>query len=35
MLIGASGKIGGVVLKNLQCIEGAKVCTEQILGQRR
>ena len=26
MLIGASGKIGGVVLKNLQCIEGAKVC---------
>lgn len=26
MLIGASGKIGSVVLKNLQCIEGAKVC---------
>lgn len=26
MLIGASGKIGGVVLKNLQCIEGAEVC---------
>jgi glutamyl-tRNA reductase len=25
MLIGASGKIGGVVLKNLQCIEGAEV----------
>ena len=25
MLIGASGKIGSVVLKNLQCIEGAKV----------
>lgn len=25
MLIGASGKIGGIVLKNLQCIEGAKV----------
>ena len=26
MLIGASGKIGSVVLKNLQCIEGAEVC---------
>lgn len=25
MLIGASGKIGSVVLKNLQCIEGARV----------
>jgi len=25
MLIGASGKIGSVVLKNLQCIEGAKL----------
>ncbi len=25
MLIGASGKIGGVVLKNLQCLEGVKV----------
>lgn len=25
MLIGASGKIGSVVLKNLQCIEGAEV----------
>lgn len=25
MLIGASGKIGGIVLKNLQCIEGAEV----------
>ncbi len=25
MLIGASGKIGSTVLKNLQCIEGAKV----------
>ena len=25
MLIGASGKIGGVVLKNLQCIEGAEL----------
>ena len=26
ILIGASGKIGSVVLKNLQCIEGAEVC---------
>lgn len=25
MLIGASGKIGGIVLKNLQCIEGVEV----------
>lgn len=25
MLIGASGKIGGIVLKNLQCIQGAEV----------
>ncbi len=25
MLIGASGKIGGIVLKNLQCIDGAEV----------
>ena len=31
MLIGASGKIGGVVLKNLQCIEGAKVCITCLL----
>ena len=26
MLIAASGKIGGVVLKNLQCMEGIKIC---------
>lgn len=26
MLIGASGKIGGVVLKNLQCMEGIRIC---------
>ncbi|MBS6396119.1 MAG: glutamyl-tRNA reductase [Clostridiales bacterium] len=25
MIIGASGKIGGIVLKNMQCIEGAQV----------
>ncbi|MBR5509200.1 MAG: glutamyl-tRNA reductase [Lachnospiraceae bacterium] len=25
MLIGASGKIGGIVLRNLQCIEGVKI----------
>lgn len=34
MLIGASGKIGSVVLKNLQCIEGAKVyITSRNMGQ--
>ena len=36
MLIGASGKIGGVVLKNLQCIEGAKVCiTSRYMSQAK
>lgn len=36
MLIGASGKIGGIVLKNLQCIEGAKVCiTSRNMRQAR
>lgn len=34
MLIGASGKIGGVVLKNLQCIEGAELyITSRNMGQ--
>ncbi|MDO4261512.1 MAG: glutamyl-tRNA reductase [Eubacteriales bacterium] len=34
MLIGASGKIGGIVLKNLQCIEGAEVyITSRNIGQ--
>ena len=34
MLIGASGKIGGTVLKNLQCIEGVEVyITSRNMGQ--
>lgn len=36
MLIGASGKIGSVVLKNLQCIKGTEVyITSRNLGQAR
>ncbi len=36
MLIGASGKIGGIVLKNLQCIEGAEVyITSRNIGQAK
>jgi len=36
MLIGASGKIGGIVLKNLQCIEGASVyITSRNIGQAK
>ena len=34
MIIGASGKIGGTVLKNLQCIDGAEVyITSRNMGQ--
>ncbi len=36
MLIGASGRIGGIALKNLQCIEGVEVyITSRNMGQVR